>query len=274
MAESKPKKTRSPAPRTIVRYGAVLIGASLLLTGAVYASQRMEQFIIHDPHFILPGPPDYGLPSPNVELRGVKYASRWRIFRVFETDYNRSLYFFPLSERRNALLHVRWVHDASIQRIWPNRILVEISERRPAAFIKVPAEGMSRWALIDEEGVVLDPPAKQVFKLPVLTGVSLGESIEKRAQRVRRMQRLIADLGALSDAVSEVDASDLDNLRVTEQVDGRTVTLLLGDQNFNWRVKSFREHYAEIRRKLPQTTTFDLRLDDRITGLQGPANVR
>lgn len=267
-------KKRAPAPRAILRYGAMLIAACLLLTGAIYASERVEQFLIHDPHFILPGPPDYRLPSPNVELRGVKYASRWQIFRVFEPDYGRSLYFFPLTERRKTVLNVRWVRNASIARIWPNHILVEITERQPAAFIKVPAESMSRWALIDEEGVVLDPPAKQVFHLPVLTGVSLRENAEKRAQRVRRMQRLMNDLGPLAESISEVDASDLDNMRIVEQVDGRTVTLLLGDQNFAWRVKSFREHYAEIRKKLPQAATFDLRLDDRITGLQGSGDVR
>lgn len=273
MAESS-KKRRAPAPRAILRYGAMLIAACLLLTGVVYASQRVEQFLINDPHFILPGPSDYRLPSPNVELRGVKYASRWQIFRVFEQDYGRSLYFFPLAERRKTLLNVRWVHDASIARIWPNHILIDITERSPVAFIKIPADGMSRWALIDSEGVILDPPAKQAFRLPVLTGVSLRESAEKRAQRVRRMQRLMTDLGTLSDSISEVDASDLDNLHVVEQVDGRTVILLLGDQNFAWRLKNFREHYAEIRKKLPQAVTFDLRLDDRITGLQGSSDVR
>ena len=45
-------------------------------------------------------------------------------------------------------------------RIWPNRIVVQITERKPAAFIKLPAEAMLRWALIDDEGVILDPPAK------------------------------------------------------------------------------------------------------------------
>jgi len=92
--------------------------------------------------------------------------------------------------------------------------------------------------------------------------------------RVRRMQRLMADLGALGDHVSEVDASDLENLRIIEEVEGRTVTLLLGDQNFATRVRSFREHYQEIHRKLPLSVTFDLRLDDRITGLQGSSDVR
>jgi hypothetical protein len=266
--EASAKKRRVPPAGAVLRYGIALIAACALLTSAIYASERLEQFLIRDPHFILPGAPDYGLESPNLELRGVRYASRTQILRVFTPDYGRSLYFFPLAARRKTLLNVRWVHDASIARIWPNRILIEIAERKPVAFIKLPADGMARWSLIDEEGVILDPPAKQAFRLPVLTGALASESPEKRATRVRRMQRLMTELGALGDHVSEVDAGDLENLRITEEVEGRTVTLLLGDQNFAARVRGFREHYQEIHRKLPSSVTFDLRLDDRITGLQ------
>ncbi len=274
-AESNAKKRRMLPARTIVRYGFAVLLACLFLTGALYASQRIEQFLISDPHFQLPGPLDYGLESANVALTGVQYASRAQIVRLFTSDYGRSLYFFPLAARRRALLGIPWVHDASIVRIWPNRIQVEITERTPVAFVKLPADGMSRWALIDNEGVILEPPRKHVFRLPLLSGVLIGEAAEKRAARVRRMQRLMKDLGSLADSVSEVDASDLENLKVIQQVDGgRTVALLLGDQNFTSRVRNFRDHYPEIHRKLPQAVTFDLRLDDRITELQGSGDAR
>jgi cell division protein FtsQ len=273
-ADASSRKRRTPGALSILRYGSMLIALCLLLTGVIYASQRVEQFLILDPHFTLPGPPDYGVESPNLELKGVRYASRTQVLRAFEPDYGRSLYFFPLAPRRKALLKIAWVRDASIIRIWPNRILVEIAERKPVAFIKVPADGMARWALIDENGIILEPPPKAAFRLPLLTGVSTRESPEQRAARVRRMQRLIQELGPLAGNVSEVDASDLDNLKIVEQMNNRTVTLLLGDQNFAWRVRSFREHYAEIHRKLPKAVTFDLRLDDRITGLEGAGDGR
>ena len=56
------------------------------------------------------------------ELHGVKYASRQQILRLFEPDYGRSLYLFPLAARRKSLLGVHWVHEASVSRIWPNRV--------------------------------------------------------------------------------------------------------------------------------------------------------
>jgi cell division protein FtsQ len=273
-AESTPKKRRSSPARVIARYCAIGIAVCLLLTGAIYGSQQFEQFLIRDPRFFLPGPPDYGLESPNLEVHGIRYASRAQVLRIFEPDYGRSLYLFPMAARRKALLNVRWVHDASIARIWPNRVIVQISERKPAAFLQLPSEGMARWALIDEEGVILDPPVKATFRLPVLTGVLASENPERRAVRVRRMQRLMRELGPLADSVSEIDVADLDNLKITEQVGGGAVSLMLGDRNFDSRLRNFLESYGDIHHKMPQATSFDLRLDDRITGLGATSDAR
>jgi cell division protein FtsQ len=262
------KNRQTPATRVVLRYAGIAIAVGVVLSGCIYASENFERFLIRDTRFFLPGPADYGLESPNLELHGVKYASRQQILRLFESDYGRSLSLFPLATRRRTLLGVRWVHDASVARIWPNRVLVQISERKPAAFIKLPAESMVRWALIDDEGVILEPPPKESFQLPVLAGVMGGESQEKRGIRVRRMQRLMKELGPLADNVSEVDATDLDDLKITEQAGGGAVSLMLGDRNFSSRLRNFLEHYPDIHRKMPQATSFDLRLDDRITGLE------
>jgi len=267
MAPQATTKKRRLGLGLTLRYGLIAVGAGMLLTGVIYASQRFEQFLIRDSRFLLPGPPDYGMESPNLQVTGVKYASRWQILRVFEPDFGRSLYLFPLKARRKALLEMPWVHNASIVRIWPNRILVEIQERQPAAFVQLQAESMARWALIDEEGVILDPPRKASFDLPLLAGVPPNESTTRRGARVRRALRMMQELGSLSDNVSEVDVADLDDLKITEKVPGGAVTLMLGDRNFSSRLRNFLAHYPDIRRRIQQVSTFDLRLDDRIIGV-------
>jgi cell division protein FtsQ len=273
-ARSKSKNRRTPATRVLLRYGGIAVAVGVVLSGCIYASESFERFLIRDTRFFLPGPADYGLESPNLELHGVRYASRQQILRVFDPDYGRSLYLFPLAARRKTLLGVRWVHDASIARIWPNRVIVQITERKPAAFIQLPADSVVRWALIDEEGVILEPPAKASFQLPVLSGVTNGDSQEKRGVRVRRMQRLMKELGPLADNVSEVDVAELDDLRITEKAGGGAVSLMLGDRNFTSRLRNFLDHYSDIHRKMPQATSFDLRLDDRITGLEASHDAR
>ncbi len=124
-AGAKPRRTL--AMRVLLRYGGIAIAAGVVLSGCIYASESFERFLIRDPRFFLPGPADYGLESPNLELNGVKYASRRQILRIFDADYGRSLYLFPLATRRKTLLGMRWVHNASVARIWPNRVIVQIT---------------------------------------------------------------------------------------------------------------------------------------------------
>src|SRR5271155_1799393 len=78
------KSRRTPAMRLLLRYAGIAIAAGVVLSGCIYASESFERFLIRDPRFFLPGPADYGLESPNLELHGVKYASRQQILRIFD----------------------------------------------------------------------------------------------------------------------------------------------------------------------------------------------
>jgi cell division protein FtsQ len=263
------KKKRAINWPALIKYALIFALATSVLAGGIYAAQQVEQFIISDPRFFLPGPPDYGLESPNLELHGIRYSSHARILNVFSRDFGRSLFLLPLADRRKALLKVSWVRDAAIVRLWPNRVTVEITEREPAAFIDLRVDSMNRWALIDSEGIILEPPPRAPFKLPVIAGVRAEEPQTMRGTRVRRMQRMMSELGALGDKISEIDVRDLDNLRITEQIGGNSIVLMLGDSHFASRLQNFLDHYPDIHRKMPTAGTFDLRLDDRITAVGG-----
>jgi len=123
--------------------------------------------------------------------------------------------------------------------------------------------------LIDAHGVLLEPPAREGtpvrFSFPVLSGVGEEEAESQREQRVRAMLRVQEDLGYLAKDVSEVNAADLENIRIIARADNRAVELILGDGNFGRRFQNFLSHYPEIRKQSPNVKTFDLRLDDRIT---------
>jgi cell division septal protein FtsQ len=194
-------------------------------------------------------------------LTGAVHASRRAIEGVFAEDFGRSVYLIPISERRGALKRVDWVKDATLARIWPNLLVARISERKPVAFVTL-ASG--RPGLIDEDGVIL-PPARDRFPLPVLAGVKASDPIAERRERVARLLRFMDEVGEAGKDISEVDVSDRDNLKARQPYEGRVVTLLLGDRHFQARYQNFRNHVAEIKRKLPGASTLDLRLEDRIT---------
>jgi cell division protein FtsQ len=194
-------------------------------------------------------------------VEGLHYADRSKVMRVFDGDFDRSVFSVPLDERRRRLLAIDWVEDASVSRVWPDRLVVRIRERHPVAFVSFP----SGVLLIDAHGVLLDPPAQSRFSFPVLSGIREDRDEAQRAGSVQTLLRLQKELGSRSVDISEVNTADPDDVRVVARVDNRTVELLMGDSDFDARYRTFLSHFAEIRRKSPEGKTFDLRLDDRIT---------
>ncbi len=259
-AVARPRvRAYSPPPAKFPTRKLVTIVSALtvFLLGSLYALHRIEQFLIRDERFALNG----GDPAPTLEITGLSHTSRRSVEAVFNEDSGRSIYLLPLDERRHTLRTVDWVKDASIVRLWPNRVVVRVVERTPVAFIALNA---SQFALIDEDGVVL-PPAPDRFTLPVLAGLRPSDPIADRRDRVHRMLRLTRDLGSRTADISEIDVSDPDNLKVTQRFEGGMVTLLLGDRDYSLRYQNFVRNYPEIKRRLPGAATLDMRLEDRIT---------
>ena len=250
------KSARAPwfsTPRLIA--GAVTV--AVVLGATLLAVHFAEQFLISDSRFALVGP---GADS-TLEIGGAAHVSRPAIEKIFADDEGVSVYLIPLAARRDAIRDVAWIRQASVARVWPNRVIVRVQERTPVAFVRLNA---SRFGLIDGEGVIM-PPATDRFKLPVLAGIRSSDPLVKRREGVQRMLRLTADLGDATANISEIDVSDGDNLKVSQPYDGRFLTLLLGDRNFKARYGNFLSHYSQIQQRLPGAAALDLRLEDRIT---------
>ena len=256
---SNPKEVT--VPRLKIAMWVVALTVALVI--ALVGWHRLEQYLIHDPRFAVNGP-DGADDASVIQIQGAQHASRRAIEGAFAEDMGQSIYLLPLEARRSTLRTVDWVKDATVMRLWPNRVVVRVAERKPVAFVTLPG---SRYGLIDEDGVIL-PPATDRFHLPVLRGVTARDPLADRRDRVQRMQRLLRALGANADKIAEVDVTDREDLRVTQPYDGRMVTLLLGDQNFAVRYQNFLNHYAEIREKMPDASSLDLRMEDRITVVQ------
>jgi cell division protein FtsQ len=244
---------RFSTPRLIATFVTVVV----VLGAILFGFHLVEQFLITDSRFALGETGD----NASLQIIGAAHASRPAIEKIFADDEGVSVYLIPLSERRDAVRDVPWIREASVARVWPNRLIVRVQERTPVAFFRLNA---SRFGMIDGDGVIL-PAATDQFKLPVLIGVRTSDPASKRRDGVQRMLRLTADLGDATANISEVDVSDGDNLKVSQPYDGRFLTLLLGDRNFKARYGNFLSHYSQIQQRLPGAAVLDLRLEDRIT---------
>jgi cell division protein FtsQ len=247
-----------------------LIAGVLLMVIALFAWRTTEEFLIKDSRFRITEADDLAGQSPNLVVEGVRYASASQIRHVFVEDFGRSLYLVPVGKRRERLLQIDWIEDASVARIWPNTLKVQVHERTPVAFVHLPPnakDGMSRFALIDREGFILRPKVAAKFTLPVITGIRESEGPEDRRARVRRVLAMLREIGPLSKDISEINAADPNNLTIAEHVEDNVVNLMLGEENYGERLQNFLTNYSEIRAKRPDVKTLDLRVDGVITAV-------
>ena len=253
--ESRKSEAKARAGIRWRRWAWVAVGCAVFVSTA-WAGLKVREFALADPQFKLQRDK-----AEAFSVSGLKYTPRIKVARVFAGDFGRSIFSVPLEERRRRLRAIDWVEDAKVMRIWPDRLTVQIHERTPVAFVFL----RSAVLLIDSEGVLLDPPAQAQFTFPVLSGIREDEPDDVRRERVRAMLRVQDDLGYLAKDISEVNVSDIDNVRVVAQVEQRALELIVGDRNYATRYQNFLSHYPEIHKRSPGVKTFDLRLDDRIT---------
>jgi cell division protein FtsQ len=207
--------------------------------------------------------------SDNIEISGVHNASRAHVMEVAGADIGRNIFFVPLEERKRQLEQISWVESATVMRLLPNRIAVDIEERTPVAFAQVGP----RISLIDANGVLMGMPANRQTKysFPVIRGISDTEPLSSRAAAMKIYNRMAAELdsGGESGArytrqLSEVDLSDPEDVKVTANEGGGTVLIHLGSSNFLQRYKLYLAHIAEWRQQFQNLQSVDLRYDGQI----------
>jgi cell division protein FtsQ len=247
-----------------------LLAGVLLMVSTLFGWHRTEEYLIKDDRFRVAEADDRGGQSPNLIVEGIRYASASQIRHVFAQDLGRSLYLVPIPARRQQLLALDWIAEATVSKVWPNTLRVRIRERVPVAFVRLEVndkERQSSFALIDQDGVVLRPRVAAQFTLPVIAGIRESETADERRARVRRALQLLAEVGPLADQISEVDVSDPNNLVVAEHIEGTVMSLILGEENYAERLKNFLDNYKQIREKRADVTTLDLRVDGAITAV-------
>src|SRR5215469_134403 len=196
---SLPKKT---AHRLLWALGAVaILGIGAMAAAALYNyGEHSWRFRVQS--------------SDNIEITGMQNVTRAQIVEVMGADIGRNIFFVPLAQQKAQLEQIPWVESASVMRFVPNRLKVEIHERTPVAFARVGP----RIFLIDAGGTLMELPPKHKYSFPVILGMNPGEPLSTRVPRMRAYNELVQDLDSggahYSQDLSEVDVSDLENLRV------------------------------------------------------------
>ncbi|HUY82164.1 MAG TPA: FtsQ-type POTRA domain-containing protein [Acidobacteriaceae bacterium] len=256
------KKGRLPA-WTKTRWGVILslVIAAAAIAGVAWAVVAARSFLLHDPRFRIET-------SDFIQFTGNRQLTRDDLLQVFGADIGRNIFYVPLAERRAHLERIPWVERATVMRILPDELRVAIKERTPVAFVRIGNE----VKLVDAAGVILDmSPAMMEarhYSFPVVTGIRPQDPLAERSSRMRLYERFIEAIDSggqhFSRHVSEVDLSDLFDLRATVSVESKDLLLHFGNKDFLARYRIFETHIKGWEQQYSQLAGVDLRYSGEV----------
>jgi cell division protein FtsQ len=202
--------------------------------------------------------------SDNIQVAGMQNVTKAQIMEVMGADIGRNIFFIPLAQQKAQLEQIPWVESASVMRFVPNRLQVQIHERTPVAFARVGP----RMLLIDADGTLMELSPKHKYSFPVLIGMNPGEPLSTRTPRMKTYSEMVRELDSsgarYSQDLSEVDLSDLEDVKVRVNDPAGDVLVHLGSSDYLRRYKIFVSHAQGWRQQFQKLESVDLRYDNQI----------
>jgi cell division protein FtsQ len=262
----KPRRTnpvhrlRSTLLRTVAGriVGATIVVVVLGAAAVAVASARSS--LLHDPRFAV-------TTSAEIEITGNRHLTRAQVLSVFEADLERNIFRIPLAQRRADLERLPWVAHATVMRLLPGTLRVDIEERTPVAFVR---DG-SHIGLVDANGVLLDMPEDVAgdphYSFPVLTGLSEADPLTVRAARMEVYRKFMQSLDSsgekLTRNLSEVDVSNPEDVKAVVTESGSDVLVHFGDEKFLERYKLFAQNLPQWKNQYPKLASVDTRYENQ-----------
>jgi len=158
-----------------------------------------------------------------------------------------------------------WIAEATVKRIFPRNVVIEVTERTPAAVLS-----LGYLYYVDWQGEIfklLD--AEDRLDFPVISGVTnedLARRPEQTRAKLRKAMRLLRQLevrqGFNLDDLSEIRLSDDDGIDLLTYVGG--VPIRMGHGNYLAKLERLDKVYKELQPKLMALKSIDLNVADRV----------
>lgn len=271
LAEDEPRYLRRQKPVEIRRkkfggrgwpfYRKVLVWSVVAIV-AIFAAVTARNFLLYSPSMLL-------AKQDQVELAGNHIVAREAVLQQFLRDRGHSVLSVPLDARRSQIEQLPWVESASVQRILPHHIRVEVTERTPIAFVR----NGNELALIDSHGVILDRPAGEDFQFPIVTRLSESMPREEREKRMQIFADFLKSIElvrpASTDRLSEVDLGSPKNLSavmtgLAGAGDPQAVTIQFGQGDFTGKYRMLVENFTQWQARSGRVVSIDLQYSRQV----------
>jgi cell division septal protein FtsQ len=251
----KRARVRTPAPRRrwrgfwlVLRTLVVLLAVGLSIYGIV----------------------DLAMASPRFQVRHLRVSGTHRlsvaeIRSALVQEPAGSIFAYRLDAARRRLLDSPWVAEATLRRLLPDTLEVDVVERVPAAIARV----SGTLFLIDDRGTLIEAfgPRFADLDLPIIDGFRVeptpGARVEDaRANLATRFFAALRPRPELMRRLSQVDVSDAHN--AVALLEGDPARLHLGEDRFAERVQAYLDMAPALQERVSAIDYVDLRFDRRV----------
>jgi cell division septal protein FtsQ len=205
-----------------------------------------------------------------IVVQGTERTTPAAVAQALAPLRGRNLVALHLDEVETLLAPDPWVERASIRRVLPHLLRVDVVERVPTAIAVVGGRALA----VDAKGTVIGPCGHGLADdLPVLTGLD-SLAAEARPEALRRgvaaVVRLRGVPGRFTEGVSELDLSRPDQIAARTSAPGPL--LLLDPERVDRNVDRYLSLRTELERRVGSARYVDLRWSDRIALLPADPN--
>ena len=234
----------------------LVLGFACLGAGLGLGAKALVSWAMHSPRFAI----------REIIVHTGPRVREEEVLRLADLSAGDNIFAFRLSEAVSAIELHPWVKSASVMRELPDRVVIDVLERKPVAVISLGA-----LYYVDEEGEVFKKvlPGETV-DYPVITGISLREVVEDKDKVTPLLQSAVSVIEIARDSLI-LPEKDISELRLDEKQgltlvrNGDGMEILLGQGKFADKWRRLEQVLVELGEEASKVAELDLNYQERVT---------
>ncbi len=245
--------------RTLLRGSGMFAANVAIVAFLAFSGFRAARHLIATPEFAL----------RTIQVEGTHHTSPEAIRARLAPLVGQNLLELRLETVAARVESDPWVREASVKRVLPHALRIQVVERTPAALAVI--RGLAH--VVDSLGFVIGPAGPGLsYDVPVITGLDRlsGEDLREALRTgVRVVARLRETLPSWEATLSEIDLGSPDRVAIVTREPGPTI--LLDRERVERNVEDYLALRAEIEKRVGAVQTVDLRWSHRISVIPAAA---
>lgn len=215
-------------------------------------------FIVHWVYVHLLGDPFFRVKE--VEMAGGQKIPKETLLSLTATEGISNLFSVKSKEIVKRLESHPWIEQVSVRKIFPNKILIQVEEKKPMAIIQ-----LEELYYIDTKGEIFAPVGdKDEYNYPYLTGLT-RQGLEKDPVKAKRLITKALELLRMKnqgknfafEEISEIYMEEIFGIHFFTKAEG--VEIKMGWEDFDEKLKRLSLIWSDLRRRGFSATSIDCR---------------